>query len=104
MTVSKQVVSVVESRVPEMVLCAARAYPEAMYEWRAENSTDETAVVKRNKLILNKAMHRKDSGNWTCTAFNRHGSISTTIRIDVQCEHDIKVFCVRGPLHEKTYL
>ncbi|XP_034251543.1 hemicentin-1 isoform X2 [Thrips palmi] len=83
-TVSKQVVSVVESRVPELVLCSARAYPEASYEWRAENSTDETSVVKRNKLILNKSMHRKDSGNWTCTAINRHGSISTTIRIDVQ--------------------
>lgn len=85
-TVSKPVLSVVESRVPEMVLCSARGYPEASYEWRAENSTDETSVVKRNKLVLNKPMHRKDSGNWTCTAINRHGSISTTIRIDVQCK------------------
>jgi len=76
-------VSVVENHIPEKVICSARAYPMASYQWRDPQGE---VVIKGNALMVNYPMLRKNSGNYTCEAINRHGNTSTNVFIDVLCE------------------
>lgn len=85
LTVSNQVVNVIEGNVPEKVVCSAKAYPEASYQWRREGDSD--LVMKGNALILNYPVQRRNGGNYACEAYNRHGNNSVITYINVLCEY-----------------
>ncbi|XP_024084209.1 hemicentin-1 isoform X5 [Cimex lectularius] len=81
MTVSNSIVNVTEGNIPEKILCSAKAYPEATYQWRREGENE--VVMKGNALIVNHAVLRRNAGNYTCEAQNRHGNNTKTIFINV---------------------
>lgn len=85
LTLSNKVVSVVEGNIPEKVLCHAKAFPEASYQWRREGESD--VIVKGNALILNHPVGKRNGGNYTCEAYNRHGNNSLTTFINVLCKN-----------------
>ncbi|XP_049814950.1 hemicentin-1 isoform X1 [Schistocerca nitens] len=80
-TVSNKVVYVTEGHVPEKVLCNAKAYPEASYQWWKEG--EKEPIVKGKTLMLNFAVHRRNSGNYICEASNRHGNTTQKTTINV---------------------
>lgn len=84
-TVSSKIISVVEKQEPqEKVVCSAKAYPEPSYQWRKEGETD--TIIKGNTFVLSYQVPRRDGGNYVCEAFNRHGSITETIYLNVMCK------------------
>lgn len=84
MSVSNKIVNVIEGNVPEKVLCHAKAYPEASYQWRREGESE--IIIKGNALILNYPIPRKNGGNYVCEAYNRHGNNTQTTFINVLCK------------------
>lgn len=69
MHISKEIVSVVENKVPEKVLCTAEAYPEASFMWRFNDEVIQT----QNLLNFGSAITREQAGVYMCEAQNRHG-------------------------------
>ena len=67
--ISKEVVTVVENKVPEKVLCTAEAYPEASFMWRFRDEVIQT----QNLLNFGSAITREQAGVYKCEAQNRHG-------------------------------
>ncbi|XP_075211632.1 neuromusculin isoform X6 [Lycorma delicatula] len=80
-TVSNRAVNVIEGNVPEKVLCSAKAFPEASYQWRKEDESE--IIIKGNALILNFPVSRTRDGNYVCEAFNRHGNNTQKTYINV---------------------
>ncbi|XP_050555939.1 hemicentin-1 isoform X6 [Spodoptera frugiperda] len=90
-TVTPEVVQVTENEIPAKVVCAARGFPMPSYTWRREqpskvsakeNSNNSLILSSSNTLLLG-PVQRKDGGNYTCEAYNRHGSVSTSVFLDV---------------------
>ncbi|XP_022828846.1 uncharacterized protein LOC111358149 isoform X2 [Spodoptera litura] len=90
-TVTPEVVQVTENEIPAKVVCAARGFPMPSYTWRREqpskvsakeNSNNSLILSSSNTLLLG-PVQRKDGGNYTCEAYNRHGSVSTPVFLDV---------------------
>ncbi|XP_054282603.1 hemicentin-1-like isoform X4 [Macrosteles quadrilineatus] len=79
-TVTNKIVNVTENNIPPRVLCSAKAFPEASYNWSREGDSD---VVRGNALILNFPMQRHKGGNYVCTAYNKHGSNTQTTFFNV---------------------
>ncbi|XP_052747843.1 hemicentin-1 isoform X6 [Galleria mellonella] len=90
-TVTPKVVSVIENEIPAKVVCSARGFPMPSYSWRREHSSKSTSKDHtNNSLILSSSntlllgpVQRKDGGNYLCEAYNRHGSVNTTVFLDV---------------------
>ena len=82
-------VNVTEGHIPEKVICSATAFPEATYQW-IHDSTD-TVVKSNNALILTTPVTRKEGGNYSCLASNRHGNITQKAFINVLCKYFL--FC-----------
>ncbi|XP_049882023.1 hemicentin-1 isoform X7 [Pectinophora gossypiella] len=87
-TVTPKVVSVIENEIPARVVCSAKGFPVPSYTWRREHPTKSSG--KNNTLILSSSnslllgpIARKDAGNYLCEAYNRHGSVNTTVLLDV---------------------
>ncbi|XP_059622571.1 hemicentin-2-like isoform X2 [Phlebotomus argentipes] len=78
-TVSNVEITVEEGHQPQRILCSAKAYPEPTYEWRRQGQV----IAKGNALIVNRGMHRSDSGLYTCISFNRHGNHSAEASMNV---------------------
>lgn len=64
------------------------------YSWRREHPskssgkehTNNSLILSSSNTLLLGPVQRKDAGNYTCEAYNRHGSDSTTVYLDVWCE------------------
>ncbi|CAG2058341.1 unnamed protein product [Timema podura] len=82
-TVSNKRVNVTETDVPEWVICNAKAYPEAMYQWYKDGERNTTVLKGGNTLILSGPLKKERGGNYTCEAFNRHGNITQKTFINV---------------------
>ncbi|GLG96061.1 Protein turtle [Gryllus bimaculatus] len=82
-SVSHRVVNVVENNIPGKVRCVAKGYPNATYHWQRVGQSQEPAI-KGDILHLNYPLSRHKSGNYTCVASNKHGSIAQNITINVQ--------------------
>lgn len=83
LTVSKNVVFVVENHKPEKVTCSGKGHPALSFVWRQEGSTEP--IVKSHILNLG-AVPRSASGKYICEASNRHGNETTNMYLNVQCE------------------
>ncbi|XP_046675860.1 hemicentin-2-like isoform X7 [Homalodisca vitripennis] len=79
-TVTNKVVNVTENNIPPRVLCSAKAFPEASYNWSREGDPE---VIRGNALILNFPLQRHKGGNYVCTAYNKHGSNTQTTFFNV---------------------
>ncbi|XP_041986040.1 uncharacterized protein LOC121738194 isoform X2 [Aricia agestis] len=90
-TVTPQVVSVNENEIPAKVVCAAKGFPMPSYTWRRETAsksgarehTNTSLVLSSSNTLLLGPVARKDGGNYVCEAYNRHGSVNTTVYLDV---------------------
>ncbi|XP_039761639.1 hemicentin-1 isoform X2 [Pararge aegeria] len=90
-TVQPRVVSVIQNEIPAKVVCHAEGFPKPSYSWKRENASKSSAREHSNSsLILSSSntlmlgrVARKDGGNYVCEAYNRHGSINTTVFLDV---------------------
>ncbi|KAF6214764.1 hypothetical protein GE061_009507 [Apolygus lucorum] len=80
-TLSNTVVNVIEGNIPEKVICQAKGFPEATYDWRRAEEND--VVVKGGTFLLNLPVSKRNAGNYTCRAQNRHGQISGYMFINV---------------------
>lgn len=92
-TVSNKAVNVIEGNVPEKVLCTAKAFPEASYQWRKEDETE--IIIKGNALILNFPVSRTRDGNYVCEASNRHGNNTQKTYINVLCKFSFRTYCYK---------
>ncbi|KAJ9592942.1 hypothetical protein L9F63_015402 [Diploptera punctata] len=81
-TVSHRMVNVTEGHTPENVMCSAIAFPEASYKWIHDSTNSVVKPNTGNALILTPVL-RKDGGNYSCLASNRHGTISQKTFINV---------------------
>ncbi|KAM3956997.1 neuromusculin isoform 1-T1 [Aphomia sociella] len=90
-TVTPKVVSVIENEKPAKVVCSARGFPMPSYSWRREYSSKSTAkdnannsfVLSSSNTLLLSHVQRKDGGHYLCEAYNRHGTVNTTVFLDV---------------------
>ncbi|KAF9809315.1 hypothetical protein SFRURICE_015589, partial [Spodoptera frugiperda] len=90
-TVTPEVVQVTENEIPAKVVCAARGFPMPSYTWRreqpskvsAKENTNNSLILSSSNTLLLGPVQRKDGGNYTCEAYNRHGSVSTSVFLDV---------------------
>ncbi|CAH2233329.1 jg6242 [Pararge aegeria aegeria] len=90
-TVQPRVVSVIQNEIPAKVVCHAEGFPKPSYSWKRENASKSSAREHSNSsLILSSSntlmlgrVARKEGGNYICEAYNRHGSINTTVFLDV---------------------
>jgi len=80
--ISESLVTVREGLSPEKILCTAEAYPQANYVWRFNNEV----VGTDNLLFFDKGIGRKQAGEYTCVAENRHGSSQIVTKFDVLCK------------------
>ncbi|XP_063835254.1 uncharacterized protein LOC135084408 isoform X2 [Ostrinia nubilalis] len=90
-TVSPKVVSVIENEIPAKVVCSARGFPMPSFSWRREHSsksaardhTNNSLILSSSNTLLLGPVQRKDGGHYVCEAYNRHGSVNTTVFLDV---------------------
>ncbi|XP_059047752.1 hemicentin-1 isoform X2 [Achroia grisella] len=90
-TVTPKVVSVIENEIPAKVVCSARGFPVPSYSWRREHSsksaskdhTNNSLILSSSNTLLLGPVQRKDGGHYLCEAYNRHGSVNTTVFLDV---------------------
>jgi len=87
MHISKEIVSVVENKVPEKVLCTAEAYPEASFMWRFNDEVIQT----QNLLNFGSAITREQAGVYMCEAQNRHGTSYIHTRIEVMYKPECSI-------------
>nr|XP_032524360.1 uncharacterized protein LOC116775581 isoform X1 [Danaus plexippus plexippus]XP_032524361.1 uncharacterized protein LOC116775581 isoform X1 [Danaus plexippus plexippus] len=89
-TVTPEVVSVVENEIPAKVVCSAKGFPMPSYSWRRltphkSSSRDHNSSLilsSSNALLLGPAA-RRHAGRYVCEAYNRHGFINTSVLLDV---------------------
>nr|XP_053621031.1 uncharacterized protein LOC128681264 isoform X5 [Plodia interpunctella] len=90
-TVTPKVVKVIENEIPAKVSCSARGFPMPSYSWRreypskssAKDQSNSSLILSSSNTLLLGPMQRKDGGNYLCEAYNRHGSVNTTVFLDV---------------------
>lgn len=82
-TVTNKIVNVTMNNIPPRVLCSAKAFPEASFNWSKEGDTE---IIRGNALILNFPVTKNHAGNYLCTAYNKHGSNTQTTFLNVLCE------------------
>ncbi|XP_047999842.1 nephrin-like isoform X3 [Leguminivora glycinivorella] len=90
-TVTPQIVPVIEGEIPGKVVCSARGFPVPSYSWRrgnasksqAKDHTNSSLVLSSSNTLLLGPLLRKDAGHYLCEAYNRHGAVSTTVYLDV---------------------
>lgn len=64
------------------------------YTWRREHPSksagkdhgNNSLILSSSNTLLLGPVQRKDGGNYTCEAYNRHGSESTVVILDVMCK------------------
>ncbi|CAH0598757.1 unnamed protein product [Chrysodeixis includens] len=91
-TVTPSVVSVTENEIPDRVVCSARGFPMPSYAWRREHPSkaggkehgNNSLILSSSNTLLLGPVQRKDGGNYVCEAYNRHGSVNTTVFLDVR--------------------
>lgn len=81
-TLSSLVIDVVENEIPEKVSCSSKAFPEASYFWKHGNENVSNGAV----LFFNSQFTRAMGGEYQCIAYNKHGSVSTNAKFNVQCK------------------
>lgn len=89
-TVTNKIVNVTMNNIPPRVLCSAKAFPEASFNWSKEGDTE---IIRGNALILNFPVTKNHAGNYLCTAYNKHGSNTQTTFLNVLCELFSNITC-----------
>ena len=64
------------------------------YSWRREHPSksggkdhgNNSLVLSSSNTLLLGPVQRKDGGNYTCEAYNRHGSVNISVYLDVWCK------------------
>ncbi|XP_075987587.1 neuromusculin isoform X2 [Anticarsia gemmatalis] len=90
-TVTSKVVKVNENEIPAKVTCSARGFPMPSYSWRREHPSktggkeggNHSIILSSSNTLLLGPVQRKDGGNYVCEAYNRHGSVNTTVFLDI---------------------
>ncbi|CAH2061672.1 unnamed protein product, partial [Iphiclides podalirius] len=90
-TVTPQIVPVIENKVPEKVVCSAKGFPVPSYTWRREQparnqgkeGSNSSLLLSTTNTLLLGPVTRKDAGDYVCEAFNKHGAVNTTAYLDV---------------------
>lgn len=103
-TVTNKIVNVTMNNIPPRVLCSAKAFPEASFNWSKEGDTE---IIRGNALILNFPVTKNHAGNYLCTAYNKHGSNTQTTFLNVLCELFGNMLCYTPnghPKHTRTSL
>ncbi|XP_015793574.1 hemicentin-2 isoform X3 [Tetranychus urticae] len=77
--VSPQTVTVVEGNIPEAIKCHSDALPEASYRWERWG----VPIVVSPILEIHNPMNQETGGNYSCVAYNRHGSTRVDAVINV---------------------
>ncbi|CAB3242555.1 unnamed protein product [Arctia plantaginis] len=89
--VKPDIVRVNENEIPAKVVCSARGFPMPSYTWRREHPSksaskdhgNNSLTLSSSNTLLLGPVQRKDGGNYSCEAYNRHGSESTVVILDV---------------------
>ncbi|XP_013145692.1 PREDICTED: uncharacterized protein LOC106108902 isoform X4 [Papilio polytes] len=90
-TVTPQVVSVIENKIPGKVVCSAKGFPMPSYSWRREVSSknqgkehsNRSLVLSSSSTLLLGAVPRAMAGRYLCQAHNKHGAVSAALYLDV---------------------
>ncbi|CAH2061674.1 unnamed protein product, partial [Iphiclides podalirius] len=90
-TVTPQVVSVVENKIPGKVVCSAKGFPMPNYSWQREQPVKgqgeeharPTLILSTSSTLLLGPVTRKDAGRYVCEAYNKHGKVNSTVYLDV---------------------
>ncbi|CAG5027639.1 unnamed protein product [Parnassius apollo] len=90
-TVTPETVSVIENKIPGKVVCSAKGFPMPSYSWRREHPsknlgkdhTNNSLILSSTNTLLLGPVTKKDGGNYICEAYNKHGSINTSVFLDV---------------------
>lgn len=65
------------------------------YSWRREHPSkaagkehsNTSLVLSSSNTLLLGPVQRKDAGDYVCEAYNRHGSVNTTVFLNVMCKY-----------------
>ncbi|CAK1595229.1 unnamed protein product [Parnassius mnemosyne] len=90
-TVTPETVSVIENKIPGKVVCSAKGFPMPSYTWRREHPsknlgkdhTNNSLILSPSNTLLLGPVTKKDGGNYICEAYNKHGSVTTSVFLDV---------------------
>ena len=78
-SISNNVISVVENEIPKAVLCNADGYPDPTYTWQFQGQDIHSGPV----LHFPGGMFRDGAGLYICQASNRQGLIQAQARVEV---------------------
>ncbi|CAL4089282.1 unnamed protein product, partial [Meganyctiphanes norvegica] len=93
--ISQESVSVVEGEMLPKIECRVLSYPESTYTWYRGEENVATGSV----LTMDNGIDRKQAGQYTCVAQNKHGSVSAVTECDVQCKNEY----TRGTGDQSTF-
>lgn len=79
------------------------------YSWRREHPSkaaskehsNTSLVLSSSNTLLLGPVQRKDGGNYVCEAYNRHGSVNTTVFLDVMCKYSLFHWHIYEPVGKK---
>ncbi|KAJ8948368.1 hypothetical protein NQ318_019353 [Aromia moschata] len=81
-TVFPKTVDVVENKAPDSMRCHGEGRPKVSYLWKNPNND---VVGLKDELNLG-VVNRSHSGQYTCEVNNKHGTMSTSVLLNVQCK------------------
>ncbi|XP_053205709.1 uncharacterized protein LOC128390045 isoform X4 [Panonychus citri] len=79
LSISPQVVEVIEGKTPEAIRCHSDALPKPYYRWERWGAP----IAESSILEIHNPMTQDTGGNYSCVAYNRHGKARIDAVINV---------------------